>query len=164
MYFFLGKYSFLYFWLHWVLAVACGILAPSPGIKPVSPALKGSFLTTGPPGKSPSTVFLPINCYRGVWYTERLKTKDNSSETVANTMWNRTISISLILTCQQFSNWCFTKHQPCECSLQKKFLIKKKIHGFQWLQLHTSNVGDTGLIPVWGTMILHAARRSQKTN
>ena len=28
------------------------ILAPRPGIKPVSPALEGKFLVTGPPGKS----------------------------------------------------------------------------------------------------------------
>ena len=33
--------------------IACGILVPQPGIKPVSPALEGRFLTTGPPGKSP---------------------------------------------------------------------------------------------------------------
>ena len=32
---------------------ACGILVPRPGIEPVSPALEGGFLTTGPPGKSP---------------------------------------------------------------------------------------------------------------
>ena len=32
--------------------IACGILVPWPGIKPVFPALKGRFLTTGPPGKS----------------------------------------------------------------------------------------------------------------
>ena len=32
--------------------VACGILVPQPGIEPVSPALEGGFLTTGPPGKS----------------------------------------------------------------------------------------------------------------
>ena len=32
---------------------ACGILVPQPGIEPVSPALPGRFLTTGPPGKSP---------------------------------------------------------------------------------------------------------------
>ena len=31
---------------------ACGILVPCPGIEPVSPALQGRFLTTGPPGKS----------------------------------------------------------------------------------------------------------------
>ena len=31
---------------------ACGILIPGPGIEPVSPALVGGFLTTGPPGKS----------------------------------------------------------------------------------------------------------------
>ena len=36
---------------------ACGILAPEPGIKPVSPAMEGGFLTTGPPGKSPFQEF-----------------------------------------------------------------------------------------------------------
>ena len=31
---------------------ACGILVSQPGLEPVSPVLKGRFLTTGPPGKS----------------------------------------------------------------------------------------------------------------
>ena len=31
---------------------AGGIFVPQPGIKPMSPALQGRFLTTGPPGKS----------------------------------------------------------------------------------------------------------------
>ena len=31
---------------------ACEVLAPSPGIKPMPPALEGKILTTGPPGKS----------------------------------------------------------------------------------------------------------------
>ena len=38
--------------------VAYGILVPRPGIEPVSPALEGGFLTTGPPGKSPIPVTL----------------------------------------------------------------------------------------------------------
>ena len=38
---------------------ACGILVPRPGIEPVSPALEGGFLTTGPPGKS----HVSINIY-----------------------------------------------------------------------------------------------------
>ena len=37
---------------------ACGILVPSPEVEPVSPALEGGFLTTGPPGKSPVDTFL----------------------------------------------------------------------------------------------------------
>ena len=37
--------------------MACGILVPQPGIEPASPALEGVFLTTGPPGKSPSRSF-----------------------------------------------------------------------------------------------------------
>ena len=40
---------------------ACGILVPRPGIKPVSPALQGGFLTTGPPGKSPQFFLLHSN-------------------------------------------------------------------------------------------------------
>ena len=33
-------------------SVAYGILVPQPGVEPVSPALEGGFLTTGPQGKS----------------------------------------------------------------------------------------------------------------
>ena len=32
--------------------VSCGILVPQPGTNPESPGLEGEFLTTGPPGKS----------------------------------------------------------------------------------------------------------------
>ena len=57
----------LFIWLRQVLVVACrifvvawglscpkacGILVPGTGIEPVSPALEGEFLTTGPPGRS----------------------------------------------------------------------------------------------------------------
>ena len=38
--------------------MACGMLVPQPGIKPMSPALESRFLTTGPPGKSPGMLFL----------------------------------------------------------------------------------------------------------
>ena len=61
----LSLYIYLFMWLHRVLLfivswlwhsglVACGILVPQPGIKPMSPALKGGFLTTGPPEKCSS--------------------------------------------------------------------------------------------------------------
>ena len=69
----LHQLGYVLFWLHWVLvvfhciildlvlwcmdslivvlrlssSVACGILVPWPGIKPVSPALQGGFVTTG---------------------------------------------------------------------------------------------------------------------
>ena len=36
-------------------STACGILVSQAGIEPISPALQGRFLTTGPPGKSPGT-------------------------------------------------------------------------------------------------------------
>ena len=32
----------------------------------------------------------------------------------------------------------------------------------QWLRLHASNAGGTGLIPVWGTKVPHAVWHSQK--
>ena len=35
-------------------SMAGGIFVPQPGIEPMSPALQGRFLTTGPPGKSPA--------------------------------------------------------------------------------------------------------------
>ena len=38
-------------------SVACGNL-PGPGIEQVSPALTGGLLTTGPPGKPPTYLFL----------------------------------------------------------------------------------------------------------
>ena len=36
---------------------ARGILVPAPGMEPASPELEGGFLTTGPPGKSPTLTF-----------------------------------------------------------------------------------------------------------
>ena len=34
----------------------------------------------------------------------------------------------------------------------------------QWLRLHTSNAGDTALIPCWGTKIPHATQHGQNIN
>ena len=42
---------------------ACGILVPSPGIKPTSLALEGRFLTTEPPGKSFHSCILKYRVY-----------------------------------------------------------------------------------------------------
>ena len=39
-------------------AMACRLLVPGPGIKPISPALEGRFLITGPPGKSHCAYFI----------------------------------------------------------------------------------------------------------
>ena len=38
--------------------MACGILAPRPGIEPTPPALEARVLTTGTPGKSPILLIL----------------------------------------------------------------------------------------------------------
>ena len=50
--------------------VACGILVPGPGVKPVTPALQGGFLTTGLPGKYLEVVSLmeQINTTMGMWH------------------------------------------------------------------------------------------------
>ena len=54
-------------WAHWLQhvssnvgrgisgSIACDVLVPGPGIEPVSPALTGGFLTTGPLEKSPQS-------------------------------------------------------------------------------------------------------------
>ena len=42
---------------------ACGIFTPQPGIKPTCPALEGTGLTSGPPGKS--LLFEDYN--KGAW-------------------------------------------------------------------------------------------------
>ena len=55
-----GFYNNIYLWLCRILVAtcrlscpaACGILAPGPGIEPVSLALEGGFLTRAPPGTS----------------------------------------------------------------------------------------------------------------
>ena len=44
---------------------ACGILVPRPGIEPVSPALEGGFLTTGPPVKSQTLGFFKKSFQQG---------------------------------------------------------------------------------------------------
>ena len=37
--------------------LTCGILVPGPGIELMSSAFQGGFLTTGPTGRSPATVY-----------------------------------------------------------------------------------------------------------
>ena len=56
----LGRSGSLSVALRLSCSMACWSLVwdlPRPGIKPASPALADGFLTTGPPGKSPSTTF-----------------------------------------------------------------------------------------------------------
>ena len=45
----------------------CGILVPQPGMKPMSPALEGRILTTGPPGKS-WHMLLKVRMYAHKYY------------------------------------------------------------------------------------------------
>ena len=39
--------------------MVCWILVPRPGLEPVSPEMEGGFFTTGPPGKSLSSLLVP---------------------------------------------------------------------------------------------------------
>ena len=49
--------TYCFCFVFWIFGPrACGVLAPRPGIEPVTPALKGRVLTTGPPGKSLKTL------------------------------------------------------------------------------------------------------------
>ena len=52
-------------------SMACGILVLQLGIEPMSPALAGGFLTTGPPGKTSKIIFviLVLSCIASeVWF------------------------------------------------------------------------------------------------
>ena len=49
-------------------SLPCGMWdLPGPGIKPVSSALVGRFLTTGPPGKSPESTLVMIHMFYLSW-------------------------------------------------------------------------------------------------
>ena len=51
---------------------------PGPGLKPMSPALAGRFLTTAPPGKPPNRVFLicfVLGFFSQNMESERIKSK-----------------------------------------------------------------------------------------
>ena len=53
IFFFFFNCLFLFFnFIFWPCRAACGILAPQPGIEPVSPVLEARISTTGPPEKS----------------------------------------------------------------------------------------------------------------
>ena len=47
----------LFYVLVFLAKEVCGILAPWPGFEPAPLALEGEVLTTGPPGKSLSSIF-----------------------------------------------------------------------------------------------------------
>ena len=58
--------------VHWLSCSATyGFLVPWPGIKPVSPALEGKFLTTGPAGKF---FFFSDFWKQNTWLLEKKKT------------------------------------------------------------------------------------------
>ena len=44
----------------------------------------------------------------------------------------------------------------------KTIIVGRNFPTVQWLGLHSSIAGGMGLIPGWGTKILHAVQRSQK--
>ena len=58
-------------------SVACGILVPQPGIEPMSPALQGRFLTTGPPGKS---LALLLSDHKSFWFWVESRKRDDSAK------------------------------------------------------------------------------------
>ena len=54
----MGSHRVRHYWSDLAVSypVPCGILVPQPGIDPESPGLEGEFLTTGPPGKSGTSI------------------------------------------------------------------------------------------------------------
>ena len=50
--------------------MACGILAPQPGIEPTPPTLEGEVLTTGPAGRSLCSVCVSVFCCFPVFFGE----------------------------------------------------------------------------------------------
>ena len=48
------------------------------------------------------------------------------------------------------------------CPIKKNFFLKRTSLVIQWLGLHASTAGGTGLIPGQGTKILRAMQCSQK--
>ena len=57
--FLLNLFQFCFYFLFWFFGhEACGILVSWAGMEPAAPALKGEFLTTGPPVKSPVILFI----------------------------------------------------------------------------------------------------------
>ena len=60
--------EFVLCFMFWLCGLkACGILAPQPGIEPVPLALEGKVLTTGPAGKS-LTSLLKFASLVHLWY------------------------------------------------------------------------------------------------
>ena len=63
----------------------------------------------------------------------------------------------------------FEEYMLCISKDQRRSTVQTKVKkqlgnslGVQWLGLHASTAGGAGLIPGWGTKILHAMRHSRK--
>ena len=73
-----------------------GFLVPQPGIKPVSPALQGEFLTTGPPGKLLEQV-LDQQVLEPVLWTGAFKVVDSSAP---ESQWQNRLTVNKMLVDQ----------------------------------------------------------------
>ena len=104
-------------------SAACEVLVPQPRIKPTSPALKGRFLTTGPPGKF---LGLPI-----------FKEDIISRQGILKGWWSKGVSWSLALRhvfCPCFF-WCLEKvlrASPMTWVFVTLFRLLLRCFNFDW--------------------------------
>ena len=104
-------------------SAACEVLVPQPRIKPTSPALKGRFLTTGPPGKF---LGLPI-----------FKEDIISRQGILKVWWSKGVGWSLALRhvfCPCFF-WCLEKvlrASPMTWVFVTLFRLLLRCFNFEW--------------------------------
>ena len=124
------SFPYLFILSHWIFTVVLGlssgmwILVPWPGIEPLSPALKGGFLTTGPPGKSPSLFVLmlklPEVCPALGWL---LLTYTLSTSLSCGTGFSRLHSLLIIWNQKFLKSWFL----PCPPPLREWYLDAKTL-------------------------------------
>ena len=115
--------------------VACQILVPQPGIKPVSPALQCGFLTTGPLGKSPPFYFLFL-------WVRLLQVPHVSGVILIQYLFSYVWLFSLSIT-----SWSFN---PVVARVRTSFLVLVAYYSSMWpfsLSIHLSM--DSWVVPIF---------------
>ena len=132
-------------WIHCGAVVAhglvaswhMGILVPWPGIKPVSPALQGRFLSTRLPGKSPNAEFFPCKYICSWLFLLNWSILNVAARSLAVCMW---VCVHAHMhTCTQTSN--------CWSAL---FLFLFQLHEMEWPERNLS------MISMWSRQKIHS--------
>ena len=131
-------------------SAACEILVPRPRIKPMSHALQGRFLTTGPPGKFPG---LPI-----------FKEDIISRQGILKGWWPKEVCWSLALSyvfCPRFF-WCLEKvlrASPMTWAFLSLFRLFLRCFNFEW---HFCNI-EFHPFPQGSSLQRHSSTYSGRT-